>query len=181
MIEDKLLILGFKRGRPEALRQIYDKYKVELLRYALTLVGSLHAAEDIVHDVFVSFAQSADRIGLTGSLKGYLVTSVLNRVRNHVRDGSRRGEGPLDEADLLPCPQRGPQQWAVLNEELSLLSTALQQLPYEQREVICSHMEMDLTFSQIAVLQKTSVNTVKGRYRYGIEKLRSVLNGKVHE
>ncbi len=94
MIEDKLLILRFRRGRPEALRQIYDKYKVELLRYAMTLVGNLHTAEDIVHDVFVSFAQSADRIGLTGSLKGYLVTSVLNRVRNHVRDGSRRGEGP---------------------------------------------------------------------------------------
>ena len=35
MIEEKLLILKFKRGRPEALRQIYDKYKVELLRYAL--------------------------------------------------------------------------------------------------------------------------------------------------
>lgn len=181
MIEDKLLILRFKRGHPEALRQIYDKYKVGLLRYALTLVGNLHAAEDIVHDVFVSFAQSADRIGLTGSLKGYLITSVLNRVRNHVRDGHQHGEGPLDEADLLPCPQRGPQQWAILSEELSLLSEALQQLPYEQREVICSHMEMDLTFSQIAVLQKASLNTVKGRYRYGIEKLRSVLDSKVHE
>ena len=181
MIEDKLLIWRFKRGRPEALRQIYDKYKVELLRYALTLVGNLHTAEDIVHDVFVSFAQSADRIGLTGSLKGYLVTSVLNRVRNHLRDGTRHGERPLDQADLSPCHRPGPQQWAMLSEELSLLSEALQQLPYEQREVICSHMEMDLTFSQIAVLQKTSVNTVKGRYRYGIEKSRSVLDSKVHE
>ena len=181
MIEDKLLILRFRRGRPEALRQIYDKYKVELLRYALTLVGNLHTAEDIVHDVFVSFAQSAGRIGLIGSLKGYLVTSVINRVRNHVRDGSRRGEGPLDKADPLPCREPGPQQWAILSEELSLLSQALQQLPYEQREVICSHMEMDLTLAQIAVLQKAPLNTVKGRYRYGIEKLRSVLNSKVHE
>jgi RNA polymerase sigma-70 factor (ECF subfamily) len=181
MIEDKLLILRFKRGRPEALRQIYDKYKVELLRYAMTLVGNLHTAEDIVHDVFVSFAQSAERIGLAGSLKGYLVTSVLNRVRNRVRDGSRRGEGPLNGADLMPSREPGPQQWAILSEELSMLSQALQQLPYEQREVICSHMEMDLTFSQIAALQKASLNTVKGRYRYGIEKLRFVLNGKVHE
>ena len=181
MIEEKLLILRFKRGRPEALRQIYDKYKVEMLRYAMTLVGNLHTAEDIVHDVFVSFAHSADRIGLTGSLKGYLITSVLNRVRNHARDGSKHGGNLLDKADLLPCPQRGPQQWAILSEELSLLSQALQQLPYEQREVICSHMEMDLTLAQIAVLQKASLNTVKGRYRYGIEKLRSVLNGKVYE
>jgi RNA polymerase sigma-70 factor (ECF subfamily) len=179
MIEDKLLILRFKRGRPEALRQIYDKYKVGLLRYAMTLVGNQHAAEDIVHDVFVSFAQSADRIGLTGSLKSYLTTSVLNRVRNHVRNGSRRGQTTLDGTEMLPCSQRGPQQWAILSEELSLLSAALQQLPYEQREVICSHMEMDLTFAQIAVLQDASLNTIKGRYRYGMERLRSLLNGKV--
>lgn len=181
MIEDKLLILRFKRGRPEALRRIYDKYKVEMLRYAVTLVGNSHTAEDIVHDVFVRFAQSAEHIGLTGSLRGYLITSVLNRVRNHLRDGSRRGETTLDDADMFPCSQKGPQQWAILSEELARLSEALQQLPYEQREAICSHMEMDLTFSQIAALQKASVNTVKGRYRYGIEKLRSVLNGKVHE
>lgn len=179
MIEDKLLILRFKRGRPEALREIYDKYKVELLRYAVTLVGDGHTAEDIVHDVFVSFAQSADRIGLTGSLKSYLTTSVLNRVRNHVRNGSRRGQTTLDGTEMLPCSQRGPQQWAILSEELSLLSEALQQLPYEQREVICSHMEMDLTFAQIAVLQDASLNTIKGRYRYGMERLRSLLNGKV--
>ncbi len=179
MIEDKLLILRFKRGRPEALRQIYDKYKVELLRFAVALVGNLPTAEDIVHDVFVSFAQSADRIGLAGSLRSYLTTSVLNRVRNHVRDGSRRSVGALDEADSVQSPQREPVQWAIVNEELSLLSAALQELPYEQREVICSHMEMDMSLAQIAVLQHTSLNTVKGRYRYGMEKLRSVLNGKV--
>src|SRR4030043_2161500 len=98
MIEDTLLLMRFKRGRPEALRQIYDKYKVEMLRFAGVLIGDRHAAEDIVHDVFVSFAQSADRIGLTGSLRSYLTTSVLNRVRNHVRDGGRRRAGALDEA-----------------------------------------------------------------------------------
>lgn len=180
MVEDRLLVLRFKCGSDEALRRIYDKYKVGLLRYAVTLVGNPHTAEDIVHDVFVSFAQSAGRIGLTGSLKSYLTTSVLNRARNHLRDNRRHGEVPFDGTDQPGRPEPEPQQWAILNEELSLLSEALQQLPGEQREVVCSRMEMDLTFAQIAVLQQTSLNTVKGRYRYGIERLRSVLNGKVN-
>jgi RNA polymerase sigma-70 factor (ECF subfamily) len=179
MVEDKLLVFRFKCGSDEALRQIYDKYKVGLLRYAVALVGNQHTAEDIVHDVFVSFAQSAGRIGLAGSLKSYLTTSVLNRVRNHLRDCGRRGELSLDGADQLARPDPGPQQWAILSEELAMLSEALQQLPYEQREVVCSHMEMGLTFARIATLQNASVNTVKGRYRYGMERLRSLLNGKV--
>lgn len=39
MIEDKLLILRLRRGRPQVLREIYDKYKVEMLRLAVVLVG----------------------------------------------------------------------------------------------------------------------------------------------
>jgi len=179
MIEDTLLILRFKRGRPEALRPIYDKYKVELLRLAVVLVGNAHTAEDIVHDVFVRFAQSADRIGLAGSLRSYLITSVVNRVRNHVRDSRRHGETTLDRAELHPSPEPGPPQWAILSEELASLSEALKQLPYEQREAVCCHVEMGMPLRRIAVLQNVSLNTAKGRYRYGIEKLRALLNGKV--
>jgi RNA polymerase sigma-70 factor (ECF subfamily) len=181
MIEDKLLILRFKQGRHEALRQIYDEYKVELLRLAVVLVGDVNMAEDVVHDVFVKFARSANRIKLTGNLKNYLVTSVINHVRNHLRDSNRHRQTNLDGAELLACSRRGPRQWAVLDEQLTLLGRALQELPYEQREVICFRMEMDMTFRQIAARQNASVNTVKGRYRYGISKLRSLVNGEVEK
>ena len=179
MIEDRLLILRLRRGQPQALRQVYDKYKVELLRLAVVLVGNAHTAEDIVHDVFVRFAQSAARIGLTGSLRSYLITSVVNGVRNHVRDSKRHGETTLDHAELHLSPEPGPPQWAILSEELALLSEALKQLPYEQREAVCCHIEMGLPLRRIAVLQNVPLNTVKGRYRYGIEKLRVLLDGKV--
>ena len=179
MIEDRLLILGLRRGRPQALRQVYDKYKVALLRLAVVLVGDAHTAEDIVHDVFVRFAQSADRIGLTGSLRSYLTTSVVNGVRNHVRDSRRHGETTLDHAELHLSPEPGPPQWAILSEELASLSEALKQLPYEQREAVCCHVEAGMPLRQIAVLQNVSLNTVKGRYRYGIERLRVLLDGKV--
>ena len=181
MVEDKLLIYRFKQGNHEALRQIYDKYKVELLKLAVVLIGNRNTAEDIVHDVFVKFAESADRIKLTGSLKNYLVTSVINRVRNHLRDSYRHRETDLDGAELPACSERGPRQWAVLGEQLALLSRALQELPYQQREVISLRMEMDMTFRRIAVLQNASVNTVKGRYRYGIARLRSLLNSEVEK
>jgi len=181
MIEDKLLIFRFKQGNNEALRQIYDKYKVELLKLAVVLIGNRNMAEDIVHDVFVKFAEAADRIKLTGSLKNYLVTSVINRVRNHLRDSNRHRETNLDGAELLACSERGPRQWTVLGEQLTLLSRALQELPYRQREVISLRMEMDMTFRRIAALQNESVNTVKGRYRYGIARLRLLLNNEVEK
>ena len=181
MIEDKLLILRFKQGNNEALRQIYDKYKIELLKLAVVLIGNKNMAEDIVHDVFVKFAESADRIKLTGSLKNYLVTSIINRVRNYLRDSDRHRETSLEGTDLLSSSERDPHQWAVLSERLILLGKALCELPYQQREVISLRVEMGMKFCRIAALQNASVNTVKGRYRYGIARLRSLLNSEVEK
>ncbi|MBN1972301.1 MAG: sigma-70 family RNA polymerase sigma factor [Sedimentisphaerales bacterium] len=181
MIEDKLLIYRFKQNRDGALRMIYDKYKVELLKFAVILTNDVNASEDIVHNVFVRFAQSAERISLTGSLKSYLVTSVINNVRNLHRNTSRHPETSLDGAELQPCSGRTPHQWAVLSERLELLGKALSELPFEQREVVSLRMEMDMSFRQIAAVQKTSVNTVKGRYRYAISKLKSLLKSEVEK
>lgn len=179
VMEDKLLIWKFKRGSREALRRIYDKYHGHLLKLAVVLTGDLDTAEDVVQEVFVHFAQSADRFGLSGSLKSYLITSMLNCVRNQRRNNRRRTLQSLDKVDHLQSRTRRPDQWAVLSERLEHLSCAMACLPYEQREVISLRIEAKMTFRQIARLQKTSISTINGRYRYGIEKLRSLLNSEV--
>ena len=176
---DKLLIWKFKRGSREALRRIYDKHHGHLLKLAIALTGNPDTAEDIVQDVFTRFAQSSDRFGLVGSLKSYLITSTLNCVRNQRRSNQRRRSQSLDKAEYVPSMTRRPDQWAVLSEHLERLSCAMARLPYEQREVITLRMEAQMTFRQIARLQKTSISTVNGRYMYGIEKLRSLLNSEV--
>jgi RNA polymerase sigma-70 factor (ECF subfamily) len=181
MVEEKLLIFRFQRGSPGALRQIYDRYKVEMLKLATILLGDGNTAEDIVHDVFVTFAGSADRIKLTGSLRSYLTTSVVNRVRNHRRDIRRHGESRIEGVRLHLSGGAEPLQWAILSEQLALLAEALQQLPYEQREVICLRMETDMSFHQIAAIQKVPQNTAKGRYRYAMERLRSLLDSEVRQ
>jgi DNA-directed RNA polymerase specialized sigma24 family protein len=73
-MEDRLLIWKFKRGSREALRRIYDKHHGYLLKLAVVLTGNIDTAEDVVQDVFVRFARSADRFGLAGGLKSYVQT-----------------------------------------------------------------------------------------------------------
>jgi RNA polymerase sigma-70 factor (ECF subfamily) len=179
MMEDRYLTWKFKRGSQDALRRIYEKYKRDLLKLAVSLAGDVNTAEDVVQDVFVSFAQSAARISIHGDLRKYLVACVANRVRNRRRDAQRHEAVGLAGAEGLPCDRRRPEQWAIVNEELRQLSAALAQIPYEQREVVSLYTQGDLTFRQIAALQNASINTVQGRYRYGLTKLRSLLNGEL--
>ena len=68
-----------------------------------------------------------------------------------------------------------PEQWIICSEELKRLNKAIAQLPYEQREVVILHLRGEMTFKKIAAIQDESINTVQSRYRYGIEKLRTLL------
>jgi RNA polymerase sigma-70 factor (ECF subfamily) len=178
-MEDKLLIWKFKRGSREALRRIYDKYHNPMLKIAVVMTGNIDMAEDIVQDVFVNFAQSSKRLELHGSLKSYLITSILNSVRNHKRERNRHKTGTLEETEQIISMEKHPDQWVVLSEQLEHLSIAMTKLPFEQKEVVTLRMEADMPLHKIAQLQKTSISTVNARYRYGIEKLRSLLNSEV--
>ena len=178
MIEDRLLIYKFKRGNRSALQRIYEKYRGYLLTLATALLNDVNSAEDVVHDFFVVFAQSADSLRLDGSLKWYLATCVANRARDRIRAVKRQAVG-LDCAGAMCSDVKSPESSAVCNEELQLLNGALDQIPYEQREVVILHVRGQLRFRAIAKLQDVSIKTVQSRYRYGLDKLRVILDGQV--
>lgn len=177
MLEDKWLVMRFKRGCQAAPLQIYEKYKDDMLTLANALSNDGHTAEDIVHSVFVSFVQNIGRFELRGSLKSYLATCVANRARNVWKAKQRCSLG-LDDSANIACNRPGPAQAAEHGEQLSRLAEKLELLPYEQREVILLHLKGGMKFKEIAGLQDVSVNTIQSRYRYGFEKLRSLLNGE---
>ncbi len=179
MLEDMLLVRKLKHGSKSALGIIYDKYKNDMLALAVSLSKDKGNAEDAVHDVFVSFAQFAKKLKLRGSLRSYLLTSVANRVRN-INKGKQYQTIPLDDLDdpaAIRSDMYWPDQLAISVEESQRISNALDQLPYEQREVVILHLQSDMTFKAIANSLGASVNTIKSRYRYGLDKLMPILDG----
>ena len=178
MLEDKILVFRFNRGSREALRKIYEKYKDDLLGLAVALLNDTSLAEDVVHDVFVAFAQSAETFNLTGSLKSYLSTCVANRARDRNRNRCRL-DSTLEADDEISSDTLAPEQSILLSEESQQLIDLLSKLPYDQCEVIVLHLHHGLKFRQIAKLQSVSINTIQSRYRYGLDKLRSMFDGEV--
>jgi len=180
MQEDKLLVRKLKHGDSEALHRIYEKYKNELLALSVALSGDRTLAEDVVHDVFVSFAEFAGRLQLRGSLKSYLSSCVANRVRSLAR-AEQAHSALLDEARVAGADSNEPAYLAMSAEQLQRINQAVAQLPYRQREVIILHLQAGMKFRQIAEQQDLSVNTVQARYRYGLDKLRETLNGETRK
>jgi RNA polymerase sigma-70 factor (ECF subfamily) len=181
VLEDRFLIRKLRQGDSAALCRIYEKYRDDLLRLAVSLSNDTTAAEDIVHDVFVSFIRQARQFRLTGALKSYLATCVANRARNLNRAQRVRKIVPLDEAGDVAAESWRPDQWIVCSEELRQIAGALALLPGEQREAITLHLQGGMKFREIAEFQHVPLKTALSRYRGGLLRLRSLLNSEVPE
>jgi len=174
-MEDRLLLWRFKQGSAEALKRIYIKYSRDMFTLATAMVRQSSTAEDIVHDVIVKFAQSGRTIKINGNLKSFLMTSVANRARDIMRRHARN--------DAMLCTKANEfkelAQVTFKDERLDQLTQSLGQLPYEQQEVILLHVRGGLRFKDIALCQGVTNDTVRSRYRYGLQKLRSLMENEV--
>ena len=177
-MEDRILVLRFKCGSRVALGRIYQKYRKYLLKLAIALLNDVSIAEDVVHDVFVRFAESAGRIRLSGNLKGYLRVCVINAARNKNRPNPLKSCVEMDGVRRVAAELEPPYSWVILEEESERLNRALAQIPYQQREVIVLRVYGGLKFKQIAQIQAGSIKTTLSRYQYGLVKLRSILDSE---
>jgi RNA polymerase sigma factor (sigma-70 family) len=180
VFSDKMLVWKIKHGCKDSMRRIYQTHKDDLLTLANALLNDKNAAEDIVHDVFVSFAAAAQNLQLRNNIKSYLTSSLRNIARDRFRSQKIRRD-KLARMKALHQHEDTPEAIAGKHETELLLRNAVAQLPFEQREVVVLHLRGGLTFRQIAKMQNVSTNTAQGRYRYGIDKLRSILNGQVYK
>jgi RNA polymerase sigma-70 factor (ECF subfamily) len=178
MIEDELLKWQFRQGSKKAFCRIYEKYLDYLLTLAVGFVNDFNTAQDIVHDVFVRFAASWRGFKQSGNLKSYLTTCIVNQARDQLRK-ARYQTGELKQDALISSVADCPDRLVVCDEISQQLNKAIAELPYEQRETVILHLKGGIKFKEIAVLQNASINTVQGRYRYGLDKLRSILKDEV--
>jgi RNA polymerase sigma-70 factor (ECF subfamily) len=151
--------------RRDEVGDLYAKHGPALLAYVASLLASRAKAEDVLHQVFCNLMKS--RTPMPGNSRAYLFQAVRNAIRNVRRSMDR--EVGLDERDAWFLSPSG-----AIEDSLAL-QTALRQIPAEQREAIVMHVWGDLTFEEIAHVLGISANTAATRYRYGLSKLRGLL------
>ena len=173
-MKNRRLVHRLSCADPDALRQIYHRYKDDLLTVALALLADPHAAEDCVHDIFVHFAGAPADMRADRNLRGYLMRCVANRAKNLIKRQQLRPVHPLDERDDTGR-QDCPDERLIVSEESMRIFEAMAKLSTEQREVVSLHIHGQMKFREIAEQLDVSINTVQSRYRYGIEKLRTLL------
>ena len=153
------------------LQHIFDKYAKNLCLYALNYLETEADAEDIVQDVLLRLFHSDCNLNRIDDVERYLWRAIANRCCDYHRH-RRNATLPTERAAAL-ADEPGEQE---LREEYERIAGLLALLPEEQAEVIRLKTSDSLTFARIAEITGSTEATVKSRFRYGIGKLRKLIN-----
>jgi RNA polymerase sigma-70 factor, ECF subfamily len=156
------------------LRSVYEQHARSLYRYALALTSSVEDAQDAVQDVFARVARSGKRFTDVRDVRAYLFSATRNASYSILR--GRQRSGALHEAICVDLASACGPQTKPISATIISIRAAIDELTIEQREVIVLKILHQMTFKEIAETVGASLNTVAGRYRYGIGKLRLAIN-----
>src|SRR5882724_9811 len=152
-------------------QELYENKAVQLILYGRALGLSHAEAEDVLHETFVVLMQQEQR---PAKLENYCVRSFRNRALNYRRSLWRRLTRELESRRWF---DRAADETPAERDAMRSLA----ELPVEQREAIVLKIWHRRTFEEIGDLLDISPNTAAGRYRYGLQKMKSRLEGEVYE
>ena len=151
--------------------KLYESKAAELILYGRALGLSHAEAEDVLQETFIALMQ---RPQPPLQLEHYCVRSFRNRALNYRRSLWRRLTRELES-------RRWFEKSAGENPAERVAMRCLAELPVEQREVIVLKIWHRYTFEEIGRLLEDSPNTIAGRYRYGLQKIKLQLEGAGYE
>lgn len=163
-------------GDQAAFRELYERHRQPIFRFAYRLLGSVELAEDVTHDCFLGLIKKPENFDSSrASLRTYMYAAVRNLALKQFRSAGR--EEALDELSDAPLvPEREAPLRRMLDDELSaIVQEAVHNLPPLQREALILFEYEGLSLNEIAGVVGSDVGAVKARLHRARERLRNSL------
>jgi RNA polymerase sigma-70 factor (ECF subfamily) len=174
--QDEWLISGLAKGDAAAVGDVYDAHHEAIRAFALRLVGDASAAEDLVHEVFLSLPRAVRGYERRCSLRTFLISIAVNHARHYVRSAARR-RCAMDRLASVPevLTPTDPERTLQRHQLVQLLSAGLDTLSLDQRIafVLCEVEERGSR--EAASITGVPEATVRTRVFHAKRKLRAYL------
>lgn len=174
---------GLKKGDPDLLESLINRYQYRLFRYLLSLTGNRESAEDFFQETWLRVLEK----GRLYDPKWRFDTWLFSIARHLVIDAARRKKAlSLDEltdfesgaAEIESPNAPDPFELFATHEAGGRIALALERLPALCREVLLLRFQEELRLEEIAQIVQAPLSTVKSRLYRGLEALRTCFEGE---
>ncbi|MDA0990316.1 MAG: sigma-70 family RNA polymerase sigma factor [Verrucomicrobia bacterium] len=180
-VADSDMLARYRQGDVDALEQLMARHHRMLYGYIVNMTAGQDGADDIYQEVWLKVIKKLDGYR-NNNFPGWLVRIAHNAVIDRVR--KKRPEISLDQENdgghnlgqtLVagdPAPSANLDAGALGQQ----IAAAVARLPRDQREVFLMRAQANLSFKEIARIQRVSINTALARMQYALTKLRPLLH-----
>jgi RNA polymerase sigma-70 factor (ECF subfamily) len=185
-VSNEVLMMRYQTGDRDALATLVLRHKTPMYNFFLRQLRDRCLAEDMVQDLFVKLVRKAGTFKHEARFTTWVYAIARNLCIDQMRKLSLRRHPSLDARTAPDGPTLGERvadehpttaadRSAVSADIASRVTTAVEALPAEQREVFLLRQLAGVPFKEIANITGVSENTAKSRMRYALERLQTAL------
>ena len=169
---DELALINAARTSPDAFAMLYDRTQPAVYRFALSLAGSHHGAEDLTAECYRRALANLQRYEYRGKpFEAWL----FRIVRNLARDGGRKSGREIPLMDHDEARDEWPGVELLRTESRSAVRVAVRKLPEIQRKVVVLRFGHEWPVRKVADELDKSEAAVKQLTYRAVNRLRELL------
>lgn len=184
-MNDEQLVAAVLAGQEEDFRKLVERYQGRLVNYLYRMLHNVEEAHDLSQEVFFKVYQALDSFNPRYRFSTWLFRVAKNAAIDHLRKqrmkmvSLSRQDPESGEAQEweLPSDERGPYRELRNVERGDAIQEAIDELPWEYRELILMRHYGELSYDEIATLKEMPLGTVKNKLFRGRQMLKQSLAG----
>ena len=166
------------------LRSAMSDFEIPLTKYAVSILGDLEQARDVVQDTFLKlYKQDPEKV--RQKVKSWLFTVCRNHCYDLIKRNRRTSNLEEDEISYIASSEDNPFQVISflegreeINEKIKILYSLIEELPSRQREVMRLKFQANLSYKEIAETIGISTSNVGFVMHSALKKLREDMKEK---
>ena len=166
------------------LRSAMSDFEMPLTKYAVSILGDLEQARDVVQDTFLKlYKQDPEKV--RKKVKSWLFTVCRNHCYDLIKRNRRTSNLEEDEISYITSNDDNPFQVISflegreeIDEKIKILYALIEELPSRQREVMRLKFQANLSYKEIAETIGISSSNVGFVMHSALKKLREDMKEK---
>tara|TARA_Y100001968_G_C19317448_1_gene697477 strand:- start:580 stop:1164 length:585 start_codon:yes stop_codon:yes gene_type:complete len=166
------------------LRSAMSDFEIPLTKYAVSILGDLEQARDVVQDTFLKlYKQDPEKV--RRKVKSWLFTVCRNHCYDLIKRNRKTSNLEEDEISYIASSEDNPFQVISflegreeIDEKIKILYSLIEGLPSRQREVMRLKFQANLSYKEIAETIGISTSNVGFVMHSALKKLREDMKEK---
>ena len=183
-IKDSILVKNYIDGDEKALEILINRHNQRITSFIYSKVLDRDVAEDIFQDTFIKVIKTLKRgkYSEEGKFLPWVMRIAHNLVIDHFRKNKRmpkfEGSDDFNIFSVIKDEKLNAEKQIIKDQIESDLTSLIDELPDDQREVLIMRIYKDMSFKEISENTDVSINTALGRMRYALINLRKIVERK---